>query len=350
MLLHHFERLRPVCPVCRLGRSVESPLRLGQIAKEVDGEILEGTLICSNLQCQREHPILDGIPIILVDAPSWLQSQLLGILRRDDLTPFTESLLGDLGGQGSALDRDRGNNSIYADAHWGQEPSAYMELFRAVQPLMSSPAKGVWLDIGCSVGRGTAELARMSGDLAVGLDLNFSMLRIAQRIRREHRVRYSKRRVGLVFDPVDYDAPDLAAEQMSFWCADVAMIPFSDATFAGSIAMNMLDCAQSPLGLLLEMGRVTARGSESILCTPFDWAVGASAPADWIGGHSQRLTPQQGSSVAELQRILSADRAAGVDTGLQIEAELDRLRWRLRLHERSVTEYEVYCARLRRNA
>ena len=346
----HLERLLPVCPVCRLARGVESILTLGQIAREQDGEILEGTLICSNPACQREHPILDGIPIVLADAPSWFQNQILGILRRDDLTPFTESLLGDLGGQGSSLDRDRGNNSVYADAHWAQGRSCYLDLFEAVMPLLMHRPQGVWLDIGCSLGRGTVELARTTGELAVGLDLNFSMLRVAQRIRRERRVRYSKRRVGLVFDPVDYEVPDLPAEQVSFWCADVAMIPFADGVFAGSLAMNMLDCAQSPLGLLFEMGRVTAPGSESILCTPFDWAVGASAPADWIGGHSQRLTPSAGSSVAELRRILSEDRAAGVDTGLHIEAELDRVPWRLRLHERSVTEYEVYCARLRRKS
>ena len=49
----------------------------------------------------------------------------------------------------------------------------------------------------------------------------------------------------------------------------------------------------------------------------------------------------------ELRRILSVASEAGVETGLHIEAEADKVKWRLRTHERSVTEYDVYLARLR---
>jgi SAM-dependent methyltransferase/uncharacterized protein YbaR (Trm112 family) len=342
--LDHFERLRPICPVCRLA-GIESFLTLGQIAHSEAGEILEGSLVCSRNACQREHPILDGIPVVLADAPSWFATQIIGILRRDDLSDFAESLLGDLGGQGTSLDRDRGNNAIYCDSHWHPQDPTYMVLFDAAMGMLTAPPTGLWLDIGCSVGRGSLELARRTHDLVVGLDLNFSMLRVAQRIRRSRQVRYQQRRVGLAFDTVSYPLPDFPVENVSYWCADVAIFPFADASFAGSISMNMLDCVQSPLGLLFETGRVTIPGAECVLCTPFDWAVGATTPGHWIGGHSQRMSPHQGSSVAELRRIL-----ATADTGLTQEAELDGLQWRLRLHERSVTEYSVYCTRLRRRS
>jgi SAM-dependent methyltransferase len=271
---------------------------------------------------------------------------LNGVLCREDLTPFTLSLLGDLSGHSSNFDRERGNNGIYAHSHWSQDEPSYMGLFEAASKLLNQPPKGMWIDIGSSVGRGTFELAAATGELAVGIDLNFSMLRIAQRIRHTRRVQYSLRRVGLAFDVHDFPIATELSDQVSFWCADVAILPFADATFAGSICMNMLDCVASPLGLLLEMGRVTAPDSESILCTPFDWAAGATAPAAWIGGHSQR-SPSEGSSLLELRRILSKVNDTGVDTGLHIEAEIDKIKWRLRTHERSVTEYEVYLARLR---
>ena len=219
-----------------------------------------------------------------------------------------------------------------------------MQLFEAASQLLARAPKGMWLDIGASVGRGTFELAAATGELAVGIDLNFSMLRIAQRIRRTGRIRYSLRRVGLAFDVHDFYVSTALGDQVSFWCADVAILPFADASFAGSLCMNMLDCVESPLGLLLEMGRVTATGSESIL-----WAAGATAPAAWIGGHSQR-SPHDGSSVSELRRILSPACEAGVDTGLHIEAEADKIKWRLRTHERSITEYDVFLARLRHKA
>lgn len=350
MYQHHLERLRPVCPLCRLSRGVESFLVLGQVAVVEDGEIIEGSLICSNRLCQREHPIIDGIPIVLADASSWLNQQILGLLKREDLSDFTLSMLGDLSGHSSALDRDRGNNAIYAHSHWSETSPSYLSLFEAASGLLSAPATGVWVDVGCSVGRGCFELAKATKDLVVGLDLNFSMLRIAQKIRRSRQVSYQSRRVGLVFDSHSYEVPDYPLEQVSFWCADVAILPFGAGTFDGAICMNMLDCVASPLGLLFELGRVTRPASESILCTPFDWAAGATEPASWIGGHSQRSTPHQGSSLAELRRFLSAGNEAGVDTGLFIEAEQDNVIWRLQTHERSTTEYDVYFARLRRKA
>ena len=350
MFRHHFERLRPVCPLCRLSRGVESFLTIGKVAVEEDGEILEGSLICSNRNCLREHPIVDGIPVVLADASSWLNNQILGVFRREDLSYFTESILGDLSGHASALDRDRGNNAIYAQSHWAEASPSYLTLFEAASRLLAAPAEGVWIDIGCSLGRGSFELAKTTNDLVVGLDLNFSMLRMAQRIRRSGRVKYRSRRVGLVFDSHDYELPAYPVEQVSFWCADVAILPFAASTFDGAICMNMLDCVASPLGLLFELGRITMPSSESILATPFDWAAGATEPASWIGGHSQRSTPHQGSSLSVLKQILSAGSEAGVDTGLFIEADQDNVTWRLQTHERSTTEYAVYFARLRRKA
>jgi len=329
-------------------RGEQSWLKLGFVAKEIDNEIIEGSLICSHPACQREHPIFDGIPVVLADASSWIANQFSAVIRREDLSDFAESLIGDLAGQGSGFDHERGNNSIYAHAHWGQE-GGYPHLFEAAMQLLAERPSGLWLDIGCSVGRGTFELARRTGELAVGLDLNFSMLRLAERIRRTRRVRYSRRRVGLVFDPVDNPlAEEFLTENVSFWCADVSILPFPDAAFAGAISMNMLDCVASPLGLLLELSRTIAKGSAALVCTPFDWAVGATALASWIGGHSQRSTPEQGSSLAELRRYLSATCEAGIDTGLSIEAEQDNVPWRLSTNERAVTEYSVYMAKLRR--
>lgn len=340
MLTAHFDRLKPVCPVCRVTHSVESPLRIGAVGKQLGDEILEGSLICSNPHCQREYLILDGIPIVLADPSSWFNQQILGILKRVDLSPFMQSLLGDLSGASSPLDRDRGNNAIYADGHWNPTAPAFLNFFDRAAGLLPSLSSGPSLDIGCSVGRGTLEVARRTQDLTVSLDLNFSMLRLAQRIRLTGQADYERRRVGLVFDSVSCTVADYPTENASFWCADISILPFPNATFRNMTALNMLDCAPSPLGLLLEMSRTLAPGHYALLTTPFDWAVGASQPADWIGGHSQRSSPHQGSSVDELPRFLA-------HAGLEITGEAQDISWRLRLHERSVTEYSVHAVAVR---
>ena len=345
--LEHCERIQPLCPLCWQGRQATSVLQVSHVASLEGEEILEGSLVCPERLCQREYPIIDGIPVILANPQSWIETQLPYVMRRRDLHSFTESIIGDIAGPGSAHDRERGNNGIYAHAHWAAENPAFLEIYGAARRMLDDPPAGLWLDIGCSVGRGTFELAKATGDLAVGLDLNFSMLRVAQEIRRTGRARYARRRVGLVFDFVDDPVPELPVQNVSFWCTDVTTIPFAAAKFDGAMALNMVDCVPSPLSLLCEMGRVLKPHSESLLSTPFDWATGASDASAWLGGHSQRAL-HQGSSLTELRRVLSKDCQAGLDTGLWIETELDRVKWRLRTNERSVTEYDVYMARLRR--
>jgi SAM-dependent methyltransferase/uncharacterized protein YbaR (Trm112 family) len=352
----HLERLGPGCPTCRaLGRE-PAPLALGTVAREDGADVIEGVLICTERLCRREHPIVDGIPVVVADLASWASHQLPAVLRRDDLTEFTESLLGDAAGPGSDLDRERMNVSGYARGHWGDlDPEApatgadaFATLVESALAMLEGPPAGAWLDAGCATGRGTLELARATGELAVGADLSFAMLRVAERVRREGRAVFALRRAGLVYDRREIAVGDVPAERMSFWCCDAAALPFADGAFAGALSLNLLDCVHSPLGHLLELGRTLAPGAAALLGTPYDWSPAATPVEAWIGGHSQR-GEAHGSPEAELRRILSPDAAAGVDTHLTIAEERDRVPWRVYANERSATEYAVHLLRLLRS-
>lgn len=355
MLRSHFDRLGPVCPTCRTTGRGERALRVGHVARADGDDILEGVLVCSEIQCQREHPVIDGIPVVVADAASWASHQLDGALRRDDLSPFVESLLGDAAGPGSNLDRERTNLSIYGWAHWGDRvPSfgrghggSFAALLGEAFSLLPAPPSGVWVDPGCSVGRGTLELAARTGELALGVDLNFAMLRIAERVRREGRAVFPLRRVGVVYDRCEAEIPDVPRDLLSFWCCDVSVLPFPGGLFSGALLLNLIDCVPSPLGLLLETGRVLAPGAPCLYSSPYDWSPAAGPPEQWIGGHSQR-SASRGDSAAELRRILSPDCAAGVDTGLVIENERDGVPWVVQTSERATMHYAAHLARLRR--
>lgn len=333
MHISHFEQVAPVCPVCRT-----HPLRLGQTALAEGDDIREGSLLCTNPRCQREHPILDGIPILVPDLNQWLEPQLHWVLRRQDITPFALSMLTDILGAGSVLDRELGNLSTYTEAHWGAEATFAPFLDGALSLLPEAPA-GPAIDVGCSVGRGTFELARLTGQLTIGVDLNFSMLRLAEQLRRSGKAAYPRRRVGIVFDEAVAKSP-YPPENVSFWCADIAALPFRDASFGTLLSLNIIDCLATPQSLLTETRRLLNKNGQAILATPFDWAVNASPAGAWIGGHSQRTTPGAGSSVEMFRYLLP-------HLGLQLVAEENDLRWRLRVHERSTTEYSVYAAALR---
>ncbi|MFN9972694.1 MAG: methyltransferase domain-containing protein, partial [Phycisphaerae bacterium] len=119
------------------------------------------------------------------------------MLRREDLSPFALSMLTDILGAGSALDRELGNLSTYAEAHWGPRDPSLPPLVAETLDLLPSIPRAPALDLGCSVGRATFELARRTGRFTTGVDLNFSMLRLAEQIRRQGRARYPRRRVGI---------------------------------------------------------------------------------------------------------------------------------------------------------
>ena len=319
-----------MCAACR-----EAPLALGTVAREEEGDVIEGVLLCPG--CDREHPIVDGIPVVVGDLMSWASHQLDAVLRRDDLTAFTESLLGDAAGAGSAFDRERSNLSGYGHAHWGG--GGFRELVHEATALLDGPPEGVWADLGCAVGRGTFELARTC-EVAVGVDLSFAMLRVAERVRRTGRAVFPLKRVGLAYDRVELEVADVPRDRMSFWCCDVGVLPFPDASLDGAFSLNVLDCAASPMAHLSELQRTLAPGARALLSTPFDWSPAATPVEQWLGGHSQR-GPAEGRSEAVLRHALA-------QTGLTVEEERDRVPWSVYANERSRVQYDLLLLRLRR--
>jgi SAM-dependent methyltransferase len=316
------------------------------VARSDGDEVIEGVLLCPERLCRREHPIIDGIPVLVHDIASWAEHQLGAVLHREDLSPFTESLLGDAAGAGTAYERERSNLSGYGYGHWGD--GSFAGLVDTALELLPAPPDGPWLDVGCAVGRGTVELGRRTPGPVAGVDLSFGMLRVAERVRREGVAVFPLRRVGIVYERQEIAVPDLPEDHLGFWCADAELLPFADGTFAGALSLNVLDCVRSPLGHLLELGRVLAPQAPALLSTPYDWSVTATPLEGWLGGHSQR-GPAGGSSAEELRRILSPDAAAGVDTGLTIAAERDGVPWRVYGNERSHTEYSLHLLRLTRS-
>ncbi|MBK9030197.1 MAG: methyltransferase domain-containing protein [Myxococcales bacterium] len=359
MLTTHLERLGLVCPSCRAYGRPAPRLELGTIVQVDTGpagdDLIEGVLVCP--ACMREHPILDGIVVAVANIGSWTEHQLDAVMRRHDLSPFMESMLGDAAGRGGSFDRERHDLSTYGTSHWGDldraqplgREGSLAALLETAAGLLPTPPTGLWLDTGCAVARGTLELAAAGAELVVGVDLNMSMLRRAEQARRTGHITWPRRRVGQVFDTATAATDELPRERVAFVCADVGTLPFADATFAGALSLNVLDCVPSPVVHLIELGRVLVDAGAALLSTPYDWTTTAAAMEHWIGGHSQR-GDHQGSSEAELRRLLSPELRTGIDTGLTIADELEAVPWHLTLNARSVMHYQLHLLRLARTA
>lgn len=344
MRLAHFEAFKPICLACR--DRAPSALVVGPVIRSDGGDVVEGTLVCPEPTCRYEYPIIDGIPLLVANVREVVQKQLGEIIGRDDLSPATESLLGDCAGPGSDFDRARYHQSIYARGHWSDldpdepAPAAIAPVLEAVVEV-AGPPRGRWLDIGCSVGRTTFELASRSGELALGVDLNFSMLRVARRVAVEGRVRHPLRRLGLVYDRKDFAVTVPARDKVDFWLADATALPFADHTVDGAVSLNLVDCVSWPLSHLLEIARVLQDEGRAVIASPYDWNPGATPVEGWLGGHSQR-GPHRGSSVAEVRRILARGKRPAGAPELALLADRDDVPWSVYVHERATMHYRLH--------
>ena len=342
MKLSHFHKLKPVCPVCQ-GQGIDSPLAIGRVETENGDTILEGILTCAQAACLREFPIIDGIPIIVADIRSYISNNLQAITGREDLSPVTESMLGDATGPASSYDIQRQHLSSYCWDHYGdldpEEPPTEFSPGAIVKALDDglSVAKdippGAVVDVGCSVGRTSFELARRSGRMVIGIDLNFSMLRFASRVLRTGNVRYPRRRVGIVYDRRSFDVAFEDNHLVDFWACDATALPFPSESFSLAVGMNVLDCVGSPFQLLRSTSQVLKPNGRCLFSCPYDWSPAATPVENWLGGHSQR-GPAKGESTRVVRQMFSQP-----EMGLRLDSAEDAPLWHVRLHERSTMTY-----------
>ncbi len=352
MKFRHFEELSPVCPVCRVERGIQdSQLVLGAVTLRTDTTVQEGTLLCPRNECQREFPVIDGIPLIIPHIRAWISANISQVQAREDLSPLTESMLIDCCGPGSMFETTRQHVSSYAWDHYAdfdseetvREPRPGLivrlldQCLKIGRPLQGGPV----LDIGCGAGRTAFALAERTSALVLGVDLNYAMLKVAARVLSEGIVRYPRRRVGIVYDrrefPVHFDQSD----NVDFWACDANSLPFRDGQFGATVGLNVLDCAHSPLTFLQSVARVTAGGGQVILACPYDWSAAATPVEHWLGGHSQR-SDFRGASEPVLKALLSPEHHSGSVPRLKFSAEADNLPWHVRLHDRSTMKYSVH--------
>ena len=280
----HFEQFRPHCPVCSAEQGC-FPLVLATVEREESDDVIEGILHCSNSQCQREYPIVDGVPLIVADLRSYISDNLTHIIARNDLSLTTESLLGDCCGPGSPYDAARQQLSSYCSAHYADldtndnldtnadANAGVASLFQAAMSMVEQIPQGPLLDLGCSVGRVTFELAERSGDLVLGVDLNFPMLLLASRVLRGESVQYPYRRVGLVYEQREIP-PMESRSNVDFWACDALALPMAANTFSLAACFNVFDSVTAPTHLLDSLARVVKNDGQVLFATPYDWAAG----------------------------------------------------------------------------
>jgi|688.fasta_scaffold05755_5 SAM-dependent methyltransferase/uncharacterized protein YbaR (Trm112 family) len=352
----HLDFFAPNCPVCKHLFDRNSPLQLVHIFQSDRDHVIEGSLHCSDIRCQSEFPIIDGIPILVPNLREFIAGSESVILSRQDLSESTVSLIGDCCGNNSSTGAARQHLSSYAFDHYqdfkaedSKAPvtSSIVDLLeKGLQDLAPLPA-GPILDVGCSVGRTSFELAQRFRTPVLGIDLNFSMLRCAHQILRERKIDYDLRRVGGVYDRISHPVQFENSDLVDFWICDAMALPFGEGISPFVNCLNVLDCVSSPVNLLISIARVMQFGGSILLSSPYDWSPSATPVEAWIGGHSQRSV-NQGRSEAHLEQVLSTIGNL-LNCKLTVQQQTNS-NWRVRLHERCSVEYNCHLLSIQKQA
>lgn len=318
-----------VCPGCRTRTHDRLDVRTLTPAGEL--------LACA---CGRRYPIIDGVPIVMADPAAFLRSEIATVVERD-LEPEVAALLVEGGPDDAPYARLLEHLSIYGDAHWGDRaaPSAGFGGAELVDKIAERRHARVDLavELGCSLGRITAELAA-GAEHVVGLDLQFGAVRRARRLLDGELLRYGRRIAGRHYTPVTVSAGDRAvpAARRTLVCGDALDPPLIPGMFQRVVALNLLDSVRSPRQLLAVVDGLCAPGGEVLLASPYSWQSAVLPEHERLGAHDP---------AAELARILrEGDRLGGRYT-IEDEAELT---WSLRRDARSTVTYRTHYLRARK--
>lgn len=335
-----------ICPACRRiterGRelwtlSVCTVVRTGASSDDV----VEGSLRCDNASCQRRYPIVDGIPIVMLDAAAVLAGQPAAFF--EPLSASTLSLFLEGGTDDAPLARQLEHLSIYLDAHFGDrsQPPACgpvagwggAALFSAVARLASRPV-GRAVELGCGVGRGLLALSG-GAQFTLGVDMHLGALRAARRVLGGQGLSYARRTIGRHYQSAELAAgPPVPAHLI---CADALDPPLAPQAFERVVACNVLDSVRTPRQLLSVIDGLCAPGGDVTLASPYSWQSGIVDENERIGGETPEL---------ELRRIFSS--GDGLEAAYTIVAE-EELPWHLRRDARSAHSYIVHTLQARKN-
>jgi len=320
-----------VCPGCR----TLTGDRLDVRTLERVGDLL-------SCECGRRYPIIDGVPIVMANPADYLRSEIATVVERD-LAPEVAALLVEGGPDDAPYARLLEHLSIYLDAHWGDraEPSDGFGGQALVEWIAAHARDRVEraVELGCSVGRITAELAT-TADHVVGLDLQFGAVRRARRLLDGERLAYGRRTAGRHYTAATILAGDrtVPAARRTLLCGDALDPPLIPAMFGRVVALNLLDSVAHPRQLLSVVDGLCTRGGELILSSPYTWQSSVMHDRERFGGTDP---------AAELVRILRAGEGLGARYTIEEEADVS---WTLRRDARSVVTYRTHVVRARKSA
>ena len=300
-------------------------LSLDMLESSNGNECTEGFLKCE--ECRQLYPLIDGIPLLLEDVAEYVSTRpsLLGKWILSSKTSTMKEYLKDMSSVLTKLNKSQGNNlyevdgSLYGSYNWAQFDYTNDDRFLSLLKWKMNPndlynkvvhstmtnLDGAALDLGCSSGYATFELAKKFA-FVIGIDLSFSFISEARR-------RMASSRQG----------------NLDFIVADCLRPPFLPSKFDLVMALNIIELMDIEQ-LVNRIHRLLKEDGEVAFTSPYDYN------RTQIGS---RVSPQSFRQLLE---------KSGFRIGSKYATTEAYIPWTLKINERTYLFYYVDYLRARK--
>jgi len=181
--------------------------------------------------------------------------------------------------------------SQYCEFHYGEEYFGIANFPKTIVDIALRYSQGLprnsALDIGCSVGRASFELARYF-DRITGLDFSARFINLAHRMQNEKKLRYTIPDEG---DLVSYREVSLkelglndSNENIEFLQADACNLKERFRGYDLIIAANLIDRLYAPKKFLSTLHERLNSGGVVVIASPYTWLEEFTEKDQWLGG------------------------------------------------------------------
>lgn len=166
------------------------------------------------------------------------------------------------------------------------------------------------LDVGCSVGRTSFELAKHFNEVT-GLDFTARNIRIAHQLQTTGSVLYTIPQEGEVMEFTERTLAELGLDKFTAKCEflqqDASNMKPIFTGYDMLVSANLLEKLYEPQKFLTDIAHRLNAGGLLLLASTYDWNETATPKDKWLGGFKDEKTGENVSSFDAISQLLMAD-------------------------------------------
>lgn len=166
------------------------------------------------------------------------------------------------------------------------------------------------LEVGCSVGRATFELAHYFEDVT-GLDFSARFIQVADQLKSHGNVLYTIPQEGEIMAFKEQTLADLGLADVAHKCRfmqqDAANLKPHFTHYDMVVAVNLIDRLYEPKKFLQMIHKRMNKGGLLMLASPYTWLEEYTQKAHWLGGYKDEQSGENVTTLEGLHSVLDAN-------------------------------------------